>query len=327
MRSPKGIFGRIANNKGITAKAETDTGFGNNGSAMGDRMILPNGKPNIVVKGRKRNFEGYYHSLLEISGLKFIGVLFLTIFVLNIFFAGVYFLIGTNQIAGAEGVTGPERFEDAIFFSIQTFSGLGYGRLNPMTITAGWISSIEAIVGFMSIALFTGLLFTKFSMPIANLAFAKNALISPYKAGMGLMVRICPNKGNFFIDPEVAITLMMPQHEENGTMALKFYTLNVEMSKVSMLSTNWTIVHHIDETSPLFSLTKEDFENLHGEVILNFKAFDHLYSNQVVTRISYTFDQIVYGAKFDMMYKRSDDGKRTILMLDKLSDFESVEVK
>lgn len=214
MRSSKGIFGRIDNNKGINAKSETNTGFGNNGSAMGDRMILPNGKPNIIVKGRKRNFEGYYHSLLEISGLKFIGVLFLTIFILNIFFAGVYFLVGTNQIAGAEGVSGPERFEDAIFFSIQTFSGLGYGRLNPMTITAGWISSIEAIVGFMSIALFTGLLFTKFSMPIANLSFAKNALVAPYKGGKGLMVRMCPNKGNFFIDPEVAFTLMMPNKKK-----------------------------------------------------------------------------------------------------------------
>lgn len=95
------------------------------------------------------------------------------------------------------------------------------------------------------------------------------------------------------------------------------------MSKVSLLSTNWTIVHPINEESPLFNLTKEDFENLHGEIIINFKAFDHLYSNQVVTRISYTFDQIVYGAKFEMMYKRSDDGGSTILMLDKLSDYES----
>ncbi|MBK7602325.1 MAG: Inward rectifier potassium channel Irk [Saprospiraceae bacterium] len=326
MKSHKGMFSRMANSKRINGRTETDTGFGNNGSAMGDRMILPNGKPNITVEGRRHTFDGYYHSLLEISGMKFIGVLLLTIFILNIFFAFIYYLVGTHQIAGAVGVTSAERFEDAIFFSIQTFSGLGYGRLNPMTITAGWISSIEAIVGFMSIALFTGLLFTKFSMPIANLAFAKKALVAPYKDGRGLMVRICPNKGNFFIDPEVAFTLMMPQQEENGSMALKFYTLKVEMSKVSMLSTNWTIVHHIDETSPLFSLTKEDFENLHGEVILNFKAFDHLYSNQVVTRISYTFDQIVYGAKFDMMYKRSDDGKRTILMLDKLSDFERVKV-
>ena len=183
MKSHKGMFSRMANSKRINGRTETDTGFGNNGSAMGDRMILPNGKPNITVEGRRHTFDGYYHSLLEISGMKFIGVLLLTIFILNIFFAYIYYMVGTHQIAGAVGVTSAERFEDAIFFSIQTFSGLGYGRLNPMTITAGWISSIEAIVGFMSIALFTVLLFTKFSMPIANLAFAKKALVAPYKDG------------------------------------------------------------------------------------------------------------------------------------------------
>lgn len=85
MKSHKGMFSRMANSKRINGRTETDTGFGNNGSAMGDRMILPNGKPNITVEGRRRTFDGYYHSLLEISGMRFIGVLLLTIFILNIF--------------------------------------------------------------------------------------------------------------------------------------------------------------------------------------------------------------------------------------------------
>ena len=114
--------------------------------------------------------------------------------------------------------------------------------------------------------------------------------------------------------------------EDNGKIANKFFPLELEYAKVNALTLSWTIVHPITEDSPLYKFSKEDFENTRGEMLVFIKAFDDMFSNTVVTRSSYTFKEIVYGAKFIPMYHRNEDADATILDLEKLNSFIEADI-
>ncbi|MCY7290646.1 MAG: transporter, partial [Ferruginibacter sp.] len=89
---------------------------------------------------------------------------------------------------------------------------------------------------------------------------------------------------------------------------------------------SWTIVHPITEESPLFNFTEEDFKNTKGELIVFIKAFDDMFSNTVIARTSYTFDELRYGVKFIPMFHRDNEKNTTILDLDKLNLYETVKM-
>jgi inward rectifier potassium channel len=112
--------------------------------------------------------------------------------------------------------------------------------------------------------------------------------------------------------------------EEDGKMSNKFYSLDLELDKINALTLSWTLVHPITEDSPLYQFTKEDFETINGEILVFIKTFDDMFSNTVAIRTSYTFEEVVYGAKFQPMYSRNDANTKTILHLDKLNHFERV---
>ena len=116
------------------------------------------------------------------------------------------------------------------------------------------------------------------------------------------------------------------QIEENGRLANKFYTLDMEISKINSLALSWTIVHPIDEKSPFYGFSPEDIKNTKLEILVFVKAFDEVFSNTVVERTSYVSEEIVWGAKFKLMYHPSEDKTTTILDLSKLNEFERIEI-
>ena len=139
------------------------------------------------------------------------------------------------------------------------------------------------------------------------------------------MIRMTPFKNTNLTDAEAKMTLGMIL-EEDGKLVNKFYTLDLELSKINSLTLSWTLVHPITENSPLYNFTKEDFENINGEILVMLKVFDDMYSTTVVKRTSYSFAEVVYAAKFVPMYFRSNDEHKTILHIDKLNVFEKVDL-
>ncbi|RDI58160.1 hypothetical protein [Flavobacterium glaciei] len=115
--------------------------------------------------------------------------------------------------------------------------------------------------------------------------------------------------------------------EENGTKTNKFYDLELELERINALTLSWTLVHPITENSPLYNFTKSDFNSIHREILVFVKTFDDMFSNTVAIRTSYTFEEVIYGAKFEPMYERSTDNTKTVLYLDKLNAFYSVKLE
>ena len=307
------------------AKAYLNSGFGTNTSSYGGRFVNKNGTANVEKRGMNILHRiSWYHTLIDMPAWKFMLILLTFYVCINFVFALVYFAIGIEYLNGIDA-SGSDwvKFGETYFFSAQTFTTVGYGRISPSGFMASAVSALEALIGLLSFAIATGLFFGRFSRPIAFIKFSHNAIIAPYGDITALMIRISPFKNTNLIDAEAKITLGMSV-EENGKLSNKFYSLELEFDKINALTLSWTLVHPITEESPLYQFIKEDFENINGEIVVYIKTFDEMFSNTVAIRTSYTFDEVVYGAKFKPMYSRNSNNTKTILYLDKLNHFDAV---
>lgn len=311
--------------KKINNKAQTDqnSGFGTNANSYGGRFVNKNGTPNIEKRGMHMLRRiSWYHTMIDMPNWKFMLILFVFYIAINFVFAMLYYEIGIEHLDGiSQSQNVWTQFGQAYFFSAQTFTTVGYGHISPIGFLTSALSAAEALIGLLSFAIATGLFFGRFSKPTAFLKFSHHALISPYKNGKGLMIRLVPFKNTNFTDAKAKVTLGM-SIEENGIMTNKFYNLDLELDRINALSLSWTLVHPITENSPLYNFTEEDFMKIHGEILVFITTFDDMFSNTVAARTSYTFNEIIYGAKFKTMYNRSKDGSRTILHLDLLNSVE-----
>lgn len=309
------------------AKTENNTGFGVNSSDYGGRFVNKDGIPNIEKRGLGIwEHNSWYHTLLSMPRWKFLLLIFSFYIVMNFIFASLYFIIGVEHLDGIKRGSTWQEFEETFFFSAQTLTTVGYGRISPADYLSGTIASIEALMGLLSFAIATGLFYGRFSKPKAYLKFSRHAVIAPYKEITALMLRTAPFKNTNLSDAEVKLTLAISNLEEDGRTTNRFYPLELELEKINALNLSWTIVHPITENSPLYNFTKEDFENINGEILVYIKAFDDMFSNTVLTRSSYTFKEVVVGAKFLPMYHRSPDGSKTVLYLDKLDAYTEAEL-
>lgn len=301
-------------------KELTNSGFGSNATNEGERLITKNGTFNVKKEGASflERFN-LFHWLINMPGLTFFFSLLLGFILINLVFTAIYLLVG---IEGLQGTSGDNDFFDAFYFSAQTLTTVGYGALHPTGKMIGMVASIEAFVGLLSFAVSTGLLYGRFSKPKSKLLFSKNALISPYKEMTGLMIRVANPKNNQLINAEAKMIYSQIE-TENGVKTRRFYILDLEMTKISLFATSWTIVHPITDDSPLKNLHLSDMHERNAELILLLSAYDESYSQSMHARTSYKSSEIVENVKFVSVIDFSE-GRQPIIRLDKINDYEHV---
>lgn len=306
-----------------------NTGFGPNSSIEGGRLINSDGSTNLKKRGIPVwERVSIYHTLIRMKGRSFFIFVLLWYTAINLFFAVIYFATGVEHLVGGDAsVTNFDKFMEAFFFSSQTLTTVGYGRVAPSGLLTNAIASVESLMGILIFAVMTGLIYGRFSRPRAYILFSPNVLIAPYKQGKALMLRIATYKNNHLTDVEPLLTLAVHEKDENDKVITRFYTLRLEIAKVNSLALSWTLVHAINEDSPLYNFTKADIADSKMELIVIVKAFDDHFSNTVQQRTSYTHKQFVYGAKFLPMFQRAQDGEYTLLELDKINAHEMVNIE
>lgn len=306
-------------------KAKTDTGFGTNADAQAGRFLNKDGCFNVVKKGGSISERiGLYNNMLNMPGWQFLGLIFSGFILINLLFSTIYFFMDPSQLTGIIASDNAKRFRELFFFSAQTLTTVGYGRINPVGDTASIVASFEALTGFLLLAIATGLFYGRFSKPRAYIKFSKNALIAPYNDKTALMFRFVSYKNNHTLtDVEVRVTLGITL-QENGKAVFKFYELHLERSRIDSLIMNWTIVHPIDEQSPVAGFTQEDLAAGDAEIYVLVRGFDDIFSNTVLARSSYTYAEIIFNARFVPMYTESEDGTTTLLHLNKLDEISRV---
>lgn len=308
------------------AKVENETGLSTISNLNGGRFFAKDGTPNMQVEGisfmQRLNI---YHSLLMMPRLRFAFFILGFFVLINLIFACIYLIIGIEHLGGMVAKNDAEKFGEAFFFSAQTFTTVGYGRINPIGFWASFTAALEALIGLMSFALATGLLYGRFAKPKAYIKYSKNAIFAPFKNGVALMFRMVPFTKNYLVNVEVKVTIAM-KIEEDGILKNKFFNAELDIAKANTMTANWTIVHPITEESPLFGLSKNNINEAQVELLIFVQGFDESFSNTVVSRASYISEEFVYGAKFLPMYAPSKDGNSTVLYINKLDDYSNVEL-
>lgn len=307
-------------------KTNNDTGFGNNPNAYGGRFINKDGTFNLRREGVSLvRRVSIYQKMLNLPGWKFILLLISVFFGINLLFTAAYLCIGITGFGGLLATTEWGKYREVFYFSTQTFTTVGYGRVNPVGDETNIIASMEALTGFLSFAIATGLIYGRFARPKSYLVFSHNAVVAPYHDKTALMFRFATYKDNHILtNVEIKVNIGL-KVEENGHSTYKYYELQLERSKVDSLSMNWTVVHPIDENSPLLGYTYEDISNSDFEAYILITGFDDVFSSPVLQRTSYAYHEVKFNSKFVPMYRESDDGQTTILEMHKLNEIKNLE--
>ncbi len=306
-------------------KPSNNLGFDNKADFSRKRTINPDGSFNII---RKNNFwqEFHLYRLAITCKWKYYWLIVLGIYIsANFIFAGIYFCIGAENIAGIEGDK-TTQFWQCYFFSLQTFTTVGYGGMHPKGMLSSTVAGFEAFLGLMTFALATGALYGRFSRPVAHIKFSKNMVIAPYgENGKALMFMLCNNTQGNLVEVSAKINFSWVETDKEGNLLRKFDTLKLEMDKINMLALTWTIVHPLNEESPAFNFSAQDYIDKDVEIFILITAYDDTFAQTVHSRSSYTGTEIIYGAKFKRAFYTNEDGLQ-VLDVSNMGEYDRVEL-
>jgi inward rectifier potassium channel len=228
----------------------------------------------------------------------------------NAVFAFAYLACGPAALEGPEdyGAGALGHFLKAFFFSVQTLATIGYGRISPMGVAANMIVAVESVVGLVTFALITGIAFARFSRPSPRVRFSEKALIAPYQGVSAFMFRLANARQSELFEVQAEVSVARFKLGTRQTERL-FDSLALERPSISLFPLSWTIVHPIDESSPLYGLREEDLRESAPEFLVRLTAFDETSGQTVHIRSSYRWDEIVWGAKFvNIIDRTAEDG-------------------
>ena len=304
---------------GGNTQVEQDLGFGRVLSEERNyRLLNRDGSFNVTVEhgsALKRLFS--YHTFLNLTWPQFFAVFGVAYVVLNAGFALLYLSGGPGALTGDEHLN---PFWRAFFFSVHTFATVGYGNIAPVSSYANAVVTAETLVGLMAFAVTTGLIFARFSRPLADIRYSSCAIIAPYQDITAFEFRVVNGRSNQLINLEA--TVMLSRFEGEGhERPRRFYQLKLERPGVALFPLNWTVVHPIDKSSPLYGWTKEMMLHAEVEVAILITAVDETFAQTVNSRASYTAREIQFGRRFVLMYELS--GPRIVMDLEKLDATEA----
>jgi inward rectifier potassium channel len=305
------------------AKPTFDPGLTQQYTGVLRRAINKDGSFNVARRGTGWRDIHPYLFLISIPWPSFLALVSVAYLIVNTIFAGLYYSLGPGHLQGGDAPHKFDRFLNAFFFSAHTLTTVGYGNISPGSVSANVLAVMEALIGLLGFALATGILFGRFSRPSARIGFSEFALVAPYEGRTSLQLRILNRRPNALMEMEATVILMMVEGEP-GKQKRTFQGLTLERDTIDFLALTWTVVHPIDEASPLFGKTREEAEKQQAEVIVLIKGFDETFSQGVRARYSYRFDEIVWNAKFTPAFEVDNTGNM-VLNIDKVGSYVALD--
>jgi inward rectifier potassium channel len=302
---------------------DRDLGFGSVVSRQTrSRLLNPDGSFNVVRSGLGLlETVAPYQQMLGVSWTGFFAIILTLYLIINLAFASMYLALGPNALIGTRPEMFGGAFSQAFFFSIQTFATIGYGQIGPNGFLANTLVTFEALVGLMSQALATGLLFARFSRPTASILFSRRAIIAPYAGGQSLQFRIANRRKNEIIQLEAQVLFSAMESDGRGGLVRRYNLLPLERNKVTFFPLSWTIVHPIDQQSPLAGKTSDDLLRTEGEVLVLLSGIDETFAQTVLARSSYRAEEIIWNQRFRSIFVQ-EQGKSLAVDISRLHDTE-----
>lgn len=307
------------------AESDRDLGFGDKvASETRQRFLNRDGSFNVERRGLRRfSTLNLYHFLLTMSWTHFLGLVLLLYFFSNVVFAAAYSSLGAASLVDTSETPTESLFIRAFFFSVQTFATIGYGTIHPVGIIPNLLVTLESYYSLLVNALITGLVFARFSRPTAKIIFSEAAVVAPYRGKTGFMFRLVNNRHSQLIELKAQV-LFSHFDTKDGKPIRRFDLLDLERQRVSFFPLAWTVVHPIDENSPMYGMTEEDFREADAEILILLSAIDETFSQTVHTRSSYKADEIKFNHKFANIYNKPQNGEPISIDIRKLSRIEKI---
>ncbi len=266
------------------------------------------GKRAAIVKGQDYGrFTDIYHGVLTVSWPLFFLELLAAFIIVNLFFAMLY-MNDPHGIANAR----PGSFTDAFFFSVQTLGTLGYGVMAPRTLYTNLLVTVESFSGILTIALFTGIIFARFSRPQARVVFSNVAVVTPFDGVPTLMFRAANQRGNSILDAEVHVSLAGAHTTSEGVEMRRFQELTLVRPRNPLFALSWTVMHPLDQTSPLFGLGLAEMIERDMELIVMLSGTDETINDRIYARHSYVAEEILWDRRFVDVVSVTEAGQRMV---------------
>jgi len=229
----------------------------------------------------------------------------------NVVFAILYSLapgtLGNSSTSG--NVTSPV---DAFFFSVQTVATIGYGVLFPKTLYGNVLVTIEIMFGVIGFAMGNGLMFARFSRPTARIMFSNVAVVVPHNGVPTLMFRAANQRHNLILEANVRVVLTRLETSKEGRTMRRFRDMAVERRDNPTFVLSWTVMHPIDELSPLFGMSPEQVASSDINIVVVMNGTDESFAQPVYARHIYSAGDIIWGKHFQDIIGTTDDGYATI---------------
>lgn len=247
-----------------------------------------------------------YHALLRIPWWAAFAIIVGGYLLLNLAFAALYW--GFGGVANAR----PGSMLDAFVFSVETMGTIGYGNMYPESPLANLLMVGESVTGLVVTALATGLVFVRFSQTRARLMFSSRAAVGPHDGVPSLMIRVGNERRGNIVDVQFRLTFTRTSQTLEGVTFYRLEELALLRNRAPALSRAWTVMHPIDERSPLAGMDAEGFARVEGEVQLEVVGVDETSLQPVHARYTWFADSIVWNARLADVITETSEGDMVI---------------
>jgi inward rectifier potassium channel len=263
------------------------------------------GETSALKVGLSRyNWRDPYYVVLTLSWPAFFGGILSFYGLANLIF-GVLYWLDPASVAGAQ----PHgRFLGDFFFSVETLATVGYGALIPGDLYGHALSSLEIVFGLILAAIITGLVFARFSRPKARLLFSDVAVIAPYEGKTALMTRLVSERNKAIADATARMMILREIRTPEGHVMRRFTDLNLVRAFSPIVALSWTLIHIIDETSPLWGKSIQELDAADASIFVSIGGYDEGISARIVDRKTYPAGRIRYGHAFEDIMSDAPDG-------------------
>lgn len=266
--------------------------------------------------------DAYYH-MISASWGQLLVYGFVGYLSVNLLFGTLYWLQADSVVNSDGG------WLESFYFSVQTFSTIGYGSMSPDSTWAHILVTIESFIGLVAVAVGTGLIFSKFSRPSARINFSKTMVVHLRNGIPTINFRIASERaGSRIINAKMRLSVMMSTQTAEGHEVRRYYPLKLVRDEMPMFALMLNLFHEIDEDSPFYGMESEEFHERVGMFVASFEGIDDIFLQTVQANNVYRIEDIEYGAEFvDMIEFSKDPNGKRILRHENLSKTISVNMQ
>lgn len=254
-----------------------------------------------------RHWRHPNHMMLAVPWPGFFGLIAAGYLLLNLLFALLYW-IDPHGIAGVAGEK--TSFFEAFFFSVQTLGSIGYGAFHPISLFTHLVVTVESLLGLIVIALMTGMAFSRFSRSTARILFSEVVTVHDYDGQPTLMFRLANERRKTILEARVQAFLALDERTPEGHRMRRLHPMTLNRDRSPLFLLTWTLMHPIDEHSPLHGRTPGELAVSQAEILISFNGIDEILERPIYAHHNYVASQVLFDQGFvDMMQEEDGEGR------------------